>query len=202
MVDIAQRYFDQHSPNRWKVSGHTAYTGPAMITTEPELHQAAHNLNNAATHKLAQHYDALIISAFGDPALNELRQSLSVPVVGIGESSIRLALNANCRFGIATTTPNLVSSIHKQVTSAGAAHLFSGLRLSNQPPLTLAKQPQAQTAALQQAATLCIEEDGAELVIIAGGPLSQAAEQLKNHFPNTVIVNPVQAACEYLLHRQ
>ena len=120
-------------------------------------------------------------------------------MVGIGEAAIREAAAGGRRFGIATTTPRLVRAIEASVRSLGLEGCFTGLRVPGTDPLLLAASPAEQDAALALAATQCIELDGAEAVVISGGPLSATAARLRGRF-HTEIVEPVPAAMRALLH--
>jgi Asp/Glu/hydantoin racemase len=123
---------------------------------------------------------------------------LSIPVIGIGEAAIKEAAAGGQRFGIATTTPQLVRSIEASVHSLGLAGTFTGVRVPGGDPLTFAANPTDQDAALAVAATQCIELDGAAAVVIGGGPLSDTAARLRRRF-QTAIIEPVPAAMRAVL---
>ena len=70
---------------------------------------------------LARTSAGIIISAFGDPGIDDLRKQTKMPVVGIAEAAM-LAASANTRrFGVATTTPALVPSIDARAAGLGLA---------------------------------------------------------------------------------
>jgi Asp/Glu/hydantoin racemase len=148
----------------------------------------------------ASNADAIIVAAFGDPGVRRLRAMLSIPVIGIGAAAMREAAAGGRRFGIATTTPRLVRSIEACVRGLGLDGMFTGVRVPGGDPLTLAADPAAQEAALAAAATACIEVDGADSVIIGGGPLSETAARLRRRF-GIAIVEPVPAAIRWVLGR-
>lgn len=53
---------------------------------------------------------------------------------------------------------------------------------------------------LAEAVEACVADDGAEAVIIGGGPLGEAAEALQGSFAVPVI-GPIPAACRVLVAR-
>lgn len=59
--------------------------------------------------------DGIILGHFQDAGLWELRSSVSVPVVGLGESSMLHALTLGYRFGLITIDPNFVEWHEQQV---------------------------------------------------------------------------------------
>ncbi len=102
------------------------------------------------------------------------------------------------RFGVATVTPELAEVIGEKAQQAGVAGRYTGIRLTAGDPRVLAADPQALEEALAEAVRACVERDGAEAVVIGGGPLGQAALALAQRFPVPVIA-PIPAAVRYLL---
>jgi Asp/Glu/hydantoin racemase len=141
---------------------------------------------------------AIVVAAFGDPGASALRDAVRVPVVGIGAASIAEAAADGRRFGIATTTPGLVRSIEALVEQSSFGARFAGVRASGGDALTLAADAPRQEQALARLVRDCIEVDGAEAVIIGGGPLSAAARVLRGQF-SAEIIEPVPAAIRCVL---
>ena len=177
--------------------GITAALGAAMITDEAALALAAGEVVRLAITE-AGGADALVVAAFGDPGVARRRAALAVPVIGIGEAAIREAAKGGHRFGVATTTPGLVRSIEGAVRRLRLEAGFTGVRVPDGDPETLAADPDRQVAALSQAVSACMEQDGATVVAIGGGPLSDAAARLGQQFGNRIVA-PVQAAMRSLL---
>ncbi|MET9953344.1 aspartate/glutamate racemase family protein [Streptomyces sp. NPDC006339] len=124
--------------------------------------------------------------------------TLGVPVVGIGEAALAEAAAGGRRFGIATTTPRLAGSIVAHVARLGLADRFTGTRFTPGSPGDLASRPDVLLAALEEAVRACVVRDGAEAVVIGGGPLGDAATALQDRLDLPVIA-PVPAACRQLL---
>ena len=179
-------------PDGMTMRGVQAAASAAMILDEDALEAASREVARIGMLE-AERADAIIAAAFGNPGAAQLREQLAIPVVGIGEAAIRGAAVGGRRFGIATTTPRLVRAIEASVRSLGLEGCFTGIRVPGADPLILAASPAEQDAALALAATQCIELDGAEAVVIGGGPLSATATRLRGRF-QTEIVEPVPAA--------
>ncbi|MGW5649552.1 aspartate/glutamate racemase family protein [Saccharopolyspora sp. NPDC003752] len=179
MADLARRHL---APAGLAVEGITVARGPSMIIDPDALAEAAEHVVDAVrrhlTGPVGDQVVAVIVGAIGDPGRAELAASLDVPVVGIGQASILAAAGPGRRFGMATSTPLLVDSLAGLVEGHGRAETFTGVRLTGSAPLVLARDPERQYSELAAAARVCAEEDGAEAVIIAGGPLSQTARRL------------------------
>ena len=80
----------------------------------------------------------IIVSAFGDPGLAELRHKVAIPVVGICEASMIEASQGGRRFGVATSTPDLIEAIGQRAHDLGLAHLYTGIRCTEGDPVALA----------------------------------------------------------------
>ncbi|WP_254910501.1 aspartate/glutamate racemase family protein [Gulosibacter sp. 10] len=177
-------------PSAVRVAGVTAERGPAMIVDPAALARAEGAVLDVARKAVEAHRpDAVIVAAIGDPGRAALQRALDVPVIGIGQASIRAAAAGGRRFGMATTT-------HELVGAYGCRERFTGVSLSRRGPLELASDPEAQYLELLEAVRAS-RARGAEAVIIAGGPLSDTARRLRDAV-DLPIVEPVPAACALL----
>jgi Asp/Glu/hydantoin racemase len=174
------------------ILGATATRAPSMIVTPDSLEAAAPEvLEIAQAHRLA--CDGIVVAAFGDPGLAGIRASVKLPAVGIGESSILEAAENGRRFGVATTTPQLKSKIDALPEALGLRSRYTGTRFADGDPETLMRDPTRLRDALAGAVEACIAQDGAEAVIIGGGPLGEAARELQPMFAVPVIA-PIPSA--------
>jgi len=180
-----------------EIIGVTARRGPPMILSAKELAAAAPQVVAIGLAHAAE-VDGIVIGAFGDPGLAALRAFDRVPVVGIAEASMLEAAESGRRFGVATTTPALVEVVAECARELGLAERYCGVRLTQGDPLTLVVHPERLTEALAGAVRQSIHLDGAEAVIIGGGPLGQAAIALAPRF-TTPIIAPIPAAMRRLM---
>lgn len=181
MVDILRGAL----PDGHEVIGVTARRGVAMITEAEELLVAVDEVI-ALSQRHADEVDAIVIAAFADPGLAEVRKLVALPVVGIGEASLHEAAAGGRRFGVATTTPGLDEPIAAAVRACGLDAQFTGTRIPDADPLGLAADPARQAERLAEAVVRCLE-DGAEAVVIGGGPLSASAQAIAPRFAVPVI---------------
>ncbi|MFC8957211.1 aspartate/glutamate racemase family protein [Streptomyces sp. NPDC057101] len=180
------------------VRGVTVARGPRMLTEPAALRAAAPEVLAAGLRATAGGGCAgLLVGAFGDPGVAALRAAVDVPVVGIGEAALREAAADGTPFGVATTTPLLAAAVSDQVSALGLADRFTGLRLTVGDAARLSADPALLLDRLELAVLACVERDGAEAVVIGGGPLGEAAEALRSRCP-VRIVAPIPAACRAL----
>lgn len=172
---------------------------PPLLTTPEDMANAIPGVVAAGVEAAKNPaVSAIIVAAFSDPGLAELREEVKVPVFGIGEEAFREAARDGRPFGIATITPDpaLIASFKAKAEELGFGAQYRGVRVTPGDPNALVKDPAALDAALAEAVRASIEEDGAEAVIMGGGPLSAAGLRLQPGFdaPLVVAVNAAARA--------
>ena len=172
----------------------TAEFGSSLITDEAGLAEAARAVLAMAAAEAAPP-DGVIISAFGDPGLAALRKMLACPIVGIAEAAMAQAAEGGRRFSVATTTPALAADIRRCAEHYGFGPLLASVRLTKAEPVLLMADPSALLQALAIAVEQAWRDDGAEAVIIGGGPLAAAARDLALASP-IPIIEPIPAAVQ------
>ena len=193
MVGIAQ----VAAAGACEIAGATARRAPPMIVEPDALAAAADEVVEIAVSNDGK-YDGFIVAAFGDPGLAEVRERCRTPAVGIAESALREASAGGRRFGIATTTPALKAAIDQRVALLGLSAQYTGPRTTSADPTELVKDKDRLRDALADVVRHCINDDGAETVIIGGGPLGEAARALEPMFA-IPIVAPIPAAIRLIL---
>ncbi|WP_199032366.1 aspartate/glutamate racemase family protein [Ralstonia sp. ASV6] len=195
-TDMMVRIAQDHAPAGYAVVGATVANGPSMIINEVELAAAAAEVETAWRSARVPHV-GVIINAFGDPGVMQVREaSRPIPVVGICEASMLEASEGGRRFGVATVTPDLVAAIDAKAQALGLGALYTGVQLTPGEPHALTTDSRALEQALADAVRACLE-DGAQAVIIGGGPLGQAAVGLAQRF-DVPIIAPISAAMRRL----
>lgn len=170
---------------------------PPLLTTPQDLADALPGVVRIGVEAAAdERVKAIIISAFGDPGLPELRAEVDLPVFGIREQAFHEAARGGRPFGIATTTPDpgLLEGFRQTAASLGYESQFRGTRATpGDPNALMAKSPDALDAALAEAVKASMA-DGAEAVIIGGGPLTASALRLQPQFDIPLVVPVIAAA--------
>ncbi len=192
MVSIAR----QDLPGGYVVRGLTAEQGVPMIVEPRALEMAGHQVLKL-WRQHGRHAAGVVVGAFGDPGLDALRHEAAVPATGLCEASVLEAARGGRRFGIATVTPELAEPIHGIVAGLGLSSAYTGIRLTPGDPQALAADPERLENMLAQAVIDCIELDGAQAVVIGGGPLGQAATGLARRF-DVPIIAPIPSAMRRL----
>lgn len=187
-----------------RVIGKTNSSAPLLLTTPADMQLAeqgvlALGLQAAQALTDLEKTGAIIIAAFSDPGLNALRAQVSIPVLGMGESTLLEAAALYGHFGIVTVTPNtdLLASFNEQAQALGLSDHYCGARVTQGDGQLLLASPELLDADLSAAIRESIL-DGAEAIILGGGPLAAAAERLQDEF-DIPLLNPVTAAARAAL---
>jgi Asp/Glu/hydantoin racemase len=123
-------------------------------------------------------YDAAVIACFGDPGLDAAKELLDAPVLGISEAAFHAACMLGRRFGVVSFTAALRPMFEECLMHHGLAGRCAGFRMG--PPFAGDPGRVAEERAdlLVELCRQSVEEDGAEAVILAGGPLAGLAPLL------------------------
>lgn len=172
--------------------GATAPRGVPYIANEAEaLIGGAVALELIAEH--AGEVDAAIIAAFGDPGLAGARELFDLPVVGLAEAAMLTACMLGRRFAIVTFARALLPWYRNCVEAHGLASRCAAIRALEGGFGALTVVGHEKEAALVELARRTVEEDGADVLIFAGAPLSGLAGRVAERV-TAPIVDQVAAA--------
>jgi Asp/Glu/hydantoin racemase len=140
--------------------------------------------------------DGVIVSAFGDPGVEELRARLKVPVTGIAEASLQEAATHGS-FAICTTTPQLVDAMRMKAAALRLQDALACVLVTRETPRELMTDAAAIDCALADLVETAKDDYGASAVVIGGGPLARSARRLAPLSP-VPLIEPVSAAVRRL----
>ncbi len=207
MVNIAQGY----AGDGVEIIGRAAQGVPSVLVSDADQLLAAPEVvrigkEMAATGEIA----GIIVAAYSDPGMEELEAQVDIPVTGIGKASMVLAAEGSVdgsskgkrrKFGIATSTPDLIDNLTKKVRRHGYEDCFTGVRVPEGEASYVMSDKSLLEKALEECCLTAFSEDNAEVVIIGGGPLGEVAASLSQRL-NKPIIAPIPTAVihmEYLL---
>ena len=186
----------QCAGGRIDIEGMTVERGALLITDDATLAVAAHGVVALAP-ELGEQADGVIIAAFGDPGLARLRALLAIPAVGIGEAALEKAAFGGRRFGVITTTPDLVAAIDAKVAAQGLSPHYGGVILTHGDAVQVTNTPALLKEQLCQAAARA-SRMGIEAAAIGGGPLADAGRAIAGK-TSVILVDPIEAAVERII---
>jgi allantoin racemase len=164
----------------------TAPFGVAYIETRFEALIGAY----ATAQLAAEHYvghDAVIVAAFGDPGLTGLREVMPVPVLGMTESALASACLLGHRFSIIAISQRIQAWYRESVEANGLVDRLASIRALDKPLASIASAQEDNRAQLRALCERAVDEDRAEVIILAGAPLAGLARSLAGELPVPVV---------------
>jgi Asp/Glu/hydantoin racemase len=160
----------------------TARFGVLYIENRAEAAIASHAVLDA----LAEHgagVDAAIVSAFGDPGLAAARELYDLPIVGLAESALLMAWTLGHRYSIVAMTPRLGLWFRECAQQHGLDGRLASVRALADGPTDIAKAKEQLREKLVAESLRAVQEDGAEVVILGGGPIAGLARECRDRIP-------------------
>lgn len=164
----------------------TAAFGVAYIETRAESTIGAY----AVLNELAEHYhghDAAMVAAFGDPGLEAAREMLPIPIVGLTESALMSAAMLGGRIGIVAISRRISAWYSETVDGYGMASRLAGIRCLDEPLSDISTVQEDKSGQLVALCKKAVQEDGADVLVIAGAPLAGLARQVENQIPVPIV---------------
>ena len=159
------------------VLGATGSFGARYISTRAAAAIAAHAALDAYARHAAE-ADVVALACFGDPGLNGLKELAEQPVVGMAEAACLEAAQNGRRFAIVTGGERWKPMLEEFVASMGLSGQLAVVKTVAPSGGEIARNPMAAHVLLVDAATACVREHGAEVVILGGAGLAGLADVL------------------------
>jgi Asp/Glu/hydantoin racemase len=160
----------------------TARFGTPYIENRAEAAIAAHAVLDTLADR-AEGCDAAIVSAFGDPGLAGARELFDFPVVGISEAAFLMAWTLGRRHAIVCLTPRLRTWYMECAAEHGLAGRLASVRALDGPIADITRVREDLGDRVLELCLRAVDEDGAEVLIIGGGPLAGLAREIGPRLP-------------------
>jgi allantoin racemase len=164
----------------------TAPFGVAYIETRFEALIGAYAVAQlAAEHH--ERFDAVVVAAFGDPGLAGLREALPCPVTGLTEAALASACLLGQRCSIVAISQRIRAWYRETVQHMGLEGRLASIRGLDEPLADIGNVQGTQGERLVALAERCVDEDGADVIVLAGAPLAGLARSLRGRLPVPVV---------------
>lgn len=164
----------------------TAAYGVEYIETRFEALIAA----GAVAERIAEHHgtvDGVVVAAFGDPGLPALKELTDVPVIGITEAALCAAGLQGQRFSIIAISDRITAWYRDCVERFGLAGRLASIRSIKAALGGIGTVQDDFRDTLVELARLAVEQDGADVVILAGAPLAGLAREVADQIPVPIV---------------
>ena len=170
--------------------------GPELIVTAEHGAEAARGVVEAVR-RHPETPDGIVLASFGDTGAEDVHRLWPhIPVIGIAEAAFATALRIGGPFSIVTFAPEVAEPLRQKAIAHGAGEVLLQVAHLND---TLSGDPADQADALAEPlADLCrsCAEEGAESIILGGGPLAGLANRIAPTCPVPVIDGTQEAIAQ------
>ena len=140
--------------------------------------------------------DGIVLACFGDPGLYLLKEYCDVPVIGIAEASMSLAILLGAKFGILAGMRRAVELMDSMVRTYGLEARYAGTESLEMRVLDFEKKREKTLDRLEKT-SLKLRERGAEVLLLGCAGLTGFVDDLQKKVDMPVI-DPVEAGCQML----
>jgi len=178
----------------WSCEVVSAPAGPESLESWTDYHIAS-----VAIMPLLDEYpdvDGIVLACFGDPGLYLLKELSDVPVIGIAEASMSIALLLGTSFGILAGMRRAVELMDSMVRTYGLEDRYAGTQSLDIRVLDFEKN-RSHTLDILEAASNKLRERGAEVLLLGCAGLTAFVDDLQERVSMPVI-DPVEAGCRML----
>jgi Asp/Glu/hydantoin racemase len=137
--------------------------------------------------------DAAIIAAFGDPGLGGARELFPIPVIGLAEAGMLTACMLGKRFAVVTFSQSLEAWYHECIAWHGLQGRCANVRALGGGFRSISDVQEEKEALLVDLANQAVNDDGADVVVLAGAPLAGLARRVRDRVM-VPVVDCVEAA--------
>ncbi|NVK43141.1 MAG: aspartate/glutamate racemase family protein [Oceanospirillaceae bacterium] len=182
LVEVARRYA---APGTEIVPATGAYGVPYIANRAEAVIGAS-----AALEILAQQHrdvDGAILAAFGDPGLGAARELFDIPIVGLAEAGMLTACMLGKRFAIVTFSTALGAWYQECVEWNQLQDRCCAIRMLDQSFQSIGSVRDEKEELLAELALAAVNENGADVIVLAGAPLSGLADRIRDRVPVPMI---------------
>lgn len=145
--------------------------------------------------------DAFVIACFGDPGLEAAKEVTGKPVVGIAQAAFTVAKMISPNFSVVYVLDRAEAVVKNVIHLHGMEPFCRSCRSTGLGVLDFDRDPVSGMQALAKQSRKCMEEDGAECIVLGCAGFVQFVDKLNQELPIPVIdgVSPAVKLCETLV---
>lgn len=140
-------------------------------------------------------YDGIIVAGFSDVGVDAMKEMLDIPVLGIAEAAYHVAALLGHRFAVLTGTSKWTPPKHDYVKAVGVEGKAVSFRSYSEWDEN--DSHEALRSKLIDVARRAIREDGAEVIILGGGPLVGFGKEIEKDL-GVPVIDPTLAALKMM----
>jgi allantoin racemase len=189
-----QDYLQRHAADGIEIKVQSVPSGYPSIESERDLVTVAPHLLHGMQKAEAEGASAGIIGCFSDPALDAIRETVNMPVVGPGQSAIALALQLGESYSILSPLDSGAKRARPRLRGQGLTERLASIRGVGVSVVDLTQGDNTAWDRIIETGRRCID-DGADVLVM--GCMSMAFMGVERELSNRLsvpVVSPVLAA--------
>ncbi|MEA2585901.1 MAG: allantoin racemase, partial [Thermomicrobiales bacterium] len=124
-------------------------------------------------------YDGVVIGCFLDPGLHTAREVVSIPVVGLGHSSLQLATTLGHKIGVLAGLRRLVPAIERMVHGYGMDYVVGAIESTELTVSDMRINPKGSTAQVAEIVQNLVDHRQVDVIVGGCGSLGEIFENLR-----------------------
>jgi allantoin racemase len=195
-VERRRSYLQEHAGDRIDIVVQSIPSGFASIESERDAVIVAPHLLAGLQKAEREGASAGIVGCFSDPALAAIRETVAMPVIGPGQSSIALALQLGDQFAVLTPLASGDKRTMPRLRSLGLGERLASVRGVGVSVLDLANGASGSWDRILAAGRQCID-DGADVLVL--GCMSMAFRDIDRELAQRLsipVVSPTSPNAE------
>nr|WP_294917047.1 aspartate/glutamate racemase family protein [uncultured Neokomagataea sp.] len=179
ITDNIQKMAQKALPT-WHITAQTALLGPHYIATENDLRWATEVTEKTLTPENTEHYDAILIACFGDPAVSTLKKRLSIPIFGMAETSFAVCSRKSTSFSVLTGGETWVPLLETLARDTGYSNKIDNICAIPSSGANAQKNPRRTLKALTDTAHNIAQTYHAPHILLGGTGLAPFYEEFSH----------------------
>lgn len=196
-LERRKRILNEFTSDGFNIDIRSTTVGPEAIESYCDEFLCVPDTLRVAIEAERNQYSAIILGCFGDPGIEALRESLTIPVIGPGEVSMHFASMLGRKFSIVTVLRNVVAPLEDLARKIGLIDRLASIRVINRSVLSIEDKSEEVGKELVKAGRIAID-DGADTLIL--GCMSEAFLGLSNKMQDELgvpVVDPVGTSVKF-----
>jgi allantoin racemase len=194
-IERRRAYLQHHASADTEIELQSIPSGYASIESERDALMVAPHLIAGLQKAAAGGASAGIVGCFSDPAIDAIRETVRMPIIGPGQSAIALALQLGDRYAVLTPLESGHKRTIPRLRALGLIERLAGVRGIGISVVDLANEKNGSWERILASSRQCIDEDGADVLVM--GCMSMAFMGVERELSRRLdvpVVNPVLAA--------
>jgi allantoin racemase len=164
--------------------------GPDVLESYYDESIAAPHIIEAVRQANDEGFHAVVLAAFCDPAIEAAREVSSIPIFGLEETTLAVALLLGNTFGILTEKPHKTAVKAQHVRKMGLESRFAAVRSLGMGVAEIAADPERVKRVGLDIARRMVEQDGAEVIVMGCASMAGYSDDLEQEL-GVPVLDPV-----------